>query len=669
MPPARRPPSGKPTVPGAPVDPAIISSQMARVDSTTQERAPNPTEPVANAINTKSQENPLPEAQKEPSKDGAPNINTGMSNPHASEGPQEPMPTAISNSETADVRDAFQKFANSQKTRVAEDRRKRVNQDKAIKLNDLKKFSTNFKLHTPVPKDLVPILAKDTAKQHEIVEKAQREAEQKAAAPLKTPIVSGDQGVSSKAEGTRAPPNTAVNERQEHTLARQGYPPRGPQAGMPRDKQQQFSTVFPPAPSNAGMLSHRLAENHSRHKLGMQIAVPAPLPIQSAQKPPSRPSANMGTINSSQNSSTVRTPTSAVSTKFNVNARDFRPNPAASTFRPTGGPSPVSSPNGNAQKTSRAPSPSDFFGSKKPLSAEERPSILDHFNPLKRLKEKAEKENKVKDYAPNGGIVYAHATPVTWPQVDDDKNFKSYKTMYEGTPPASNGPSPHPAPTSPINPALLHQLPPHLQNGAQVIPHIQAPQQQSYQAPAQPHHYPGAPHHYDEQRVHPSPSASTAYPAPRMQPTYMAYPQAVSQPIHFTGGQPMPPYGLAPGGPQPQAFRQYHGGPPFPHSPGQHFAAPMMVPTSSQGGYMAPQPMHNPQMPLYPAGQLPYNGHSQPPSGYPSPGRATAMAHQTSYQGQNGQMYINGTQYGPPIYAQQPPPHCKSRSSITFSTH
>lgn len=32
MPPARRPPSGQPTVPGAPVDPAIISSQMARPD-------------------------------------------------------------------------------------------------------------------------------------------------------------------------------------------------------------------------------------------------------------------------------------------------------------------------------------------------------------------------------------------------------------------------------------------------------------------------------------------------------------------------------------------------------------------------------------------------------------------------------------------------------------
>jgi len=603
-----------------------------------------------------------PEVKRESAKDAT----TPNAAAAASSRPAEvsvPTPNATANVET-EVRDAFQKFANFEKSRVAEDRRKRVNHDKAIKLNDLKKFSTNFKLHTPVPKDLVPILAKDTAKQHEIVEKAQREAEQKIATPPKILTNSGEQTTSFKAEGTRAPPNTATTERQDYTHPRQGFPPRGPQAGMtPRDKQQQFSNVFPPSSQNGqGMLSHRLADNHRQHKAGIPVSVPAPLPIHGVQKPPSRPSMNAGPIPSSQASSTVRTPTSAVSTKFNVNARDFRPNPAASTFKPTEAPSATSSPrsNINVRPVSRAPTPSDFFGSKKPLPPGEKPLILEHFNPLKRLKEKAQHENKVKDYAPNGGIVYAHATPVTWTQVDDpDKNFKHYKDMFGGPPPASRGASPQHSTASPVIPALLHQLPPHLQHGPQGIPHIQAPPQPSYQVPPQPHNYPSAPHPYEEHRMHPSPSASSTLTTPRIQPPYLAYPQVVGPPISYPNGQ-MPPYPIAPSATQHQNFRQFPGAPSFPHSPGQQFAAPMMVHNSSQGHYMGPQAMPGPPMHMFTQGQIPpYGGQSQPPSGYPSPSRGTPMMHQGSYQGQNPQMYMNGQQYGTPVYAQHPPQHCK----------
>lgn len=662
MPPARRPPSGKPTVAGAPVDPAIISSQIARVDTNPQGQTPIPPQPVESAAPAAVPADATSsEAKREPVKDvTSPNAVVASSSRPA-EGAKLPAPNATANVET-EVRDAFQKFANTEKSRVAEDRRKRVIQDKAIKLNDLKKFSTNFKLHTPVPKDLVPILAKDTAKQHEIVEKAQREAEEKVVTPLKTVPSSRDPGLPTKNEGTRAPPNSGLTERQEYGQTRHGFPPRGTQAGItPRDKQQ-FSNAYPPASSSGqGMLSHRLADNHSRHKAGMQVSVPAPIPIHSAQKPPSRPSVNAGPMPGSQTSSAVRTPTSAVSTKFNVNARDFRPNPAANTFKPTGEPSTTSSPrsNANGRPPSRALSPSDFFGSKKLLPPNEKPSILDHFNPLKRLREKAENENKVKDYAPNGGIVYAHATPVTWTLVDDDKKLKSYKTMFETPPPASRGATPQHAHASPVNPALLHQLPPHLQHGPHVLPQAQGPQPPAYQGPPQAHQYPNAPHPYEEQRIHPSPSSASAYPAQRMQPTFMAYPQTLGQPMPYANGQPMPPYGMAPGIPQPPNLRQYHGGTPFPHSPGQNFAAPMMLQNSSQGGYMGPHAIPTPQMHVYPSAQVPYGGQSQPASGYPSPGRGVAMAHQGSYQGQNAQMYINGAQFGQPVYAQQPPPHCK----------
>ena len=668
MPPARRPPSGKPTVAGAPVDPAIISSQIARSDASPQRQtviAGVSTE--SNAAKTASSDEKLQDVKKEAVKD----ISTGKAvagtAPRPADTPNASTPNATTNVET-EVLDSFRNFAMFEKNRLADDRRKRVSHDKAIKLNDLKKFSTNFKLHTPVPKDLVPILAKDTAKQHEIVEKAQREAEQKSATPPKTSANSADQPstkvpVESKQDGTRAPPNTA--ERQEYTSFRPGIPPRGPQAGMPpRDKQSQFSNVFPSPQNGQGLLSHRLADNHGRHKAGMPVSIPTPLPIHSAQKP-SRPIANAAQVPNSQASSTVRTPTSAASAKFNV----FKPNPAANTFKPTGLPSPVSSPtsNANARTLSRAPSPSDFFGNKKPISSGERPSILDNFNPLKRLREKAQKEGKAKDYAANGGIVYAHATPVTWTQVKSDENFKSYKDMYEDLPPASRGVSPQHSTASPVNSALLHQLPPHLQHAPQGVPHLQAPQQVAYPVPPQPHHFPGVPHHYDEHRMHPSPSQSSSYSTPRVQGPYLAYPPPMGQ-VPYGYGPPAPPHVVGPGAPQPQGFRPVHSGPPYGQSPGQQFSAPMMVHNSSQGSFMGPHGMPGSQMPMFAPGQVaPYGGQSQPPSGFPSPGRATPMIHQGSYQGQPS-VYVGNQQYGTPIYAQQPPRHGKILSTKTLFT-
>ncbi|CAD6589729.1 MAG: hypothetical protein ASARMPRED_004182 [Alectoria sarmentosa] len=654
MPPARRPPSGKPTVAGAPVDPAIISSQIARSDASPQRQANTALRPAENsAASAASGDAKSQDAKKEAVKDISTGKVVSASTPRPADTSKAPTPNATANVE-AEVLDSFRNFAMFEKNRLADDRRKRVSHDKAIKLNDLKKFSTNFKLHTPVPKDLVPILAKDTAKQHEIVEKAQREAEQKTATPPKTLASSADQPstkgpAESKQDGTRAPPN--ATERQEYTNFRPGFPPRDPQAGMlPREKQPQFPSMFPSAQNGQGLLSHRLADNHGRHRGGMPVSIPTPLPIQGAQKPP-RPIVNAVQVPNSQASSTVRTPTSAASAKFNV----FKPNPAANTFKPTGMTSAASSPRSNAARPmSRAPSPSEFFGTKKPLPSGETHSILDSFNPLKRLREKAQKEGKAKDYAANGGIVYAHATPVTWTQVKSDENFKSYKDMYEDAPPASRGVSPQHSTASPVNPALLHQLPAHLQHAPQGMPHLQAPQQVPYPGPPQPHHFPGVPHHYDEHRMHPSPSQSSAYSTPRVQGPYLAYPPPMGQ-LPYGYSQPAPPHIMGHGAPQ-QGFRPVPGGPPYGQSPGQQFSAPMMVHNSSQGSFMGPHGMPGPQMPIFAPGQVaPYGGQSQPPSGFPSPGRATPMIHQGSFQGQ----YVGNQQYGTPIYAQQPPQHSK----------
>ena len=662
MPPARRPPSGKPTVAGAPVDPAIISSQIARPDANPQVHKSVAGKPAeTSAVGKVSTDVKPQDMKKEVVKDSSTGKAPAASTPRPTDVSKAPTSNATSNVEV-EVLDSFRNFAMFEKNRLADDRRKRVSHDKAIKLNDLKKFSTNFKLHTPVPKDLVPILAKDTAKQHEIVEKAQREAEQKVSPPTKASTSSADQSsakvpVDSKQDGIRPPPNAA--ERQEYTNFRQAMPPRGPQAAMtPREKQAQFGNMFSSTQNSQGLLSHRLIDGHGRHKAGM-VSIPAPLPIQKSTR------ANAAPVPNSQASSTVRTPTSAASTKFNV----FKPNPAANTFKPTGLPSAASSPrsSANARPMSRAPSPSDFFGTKKPLSSGERPSILDNFNPLKRLKEKAQKEGKTKDYAANGGIVYAHATPVTWTQVKSDENFKSYKDMYEDAAPVSRGVSPQHSTASPVNSALLHQLPPHLQHAPAGVPHLQAPQPVPYAGPPQPHHFPGVNHHYDDHRMHPSPSQSSAYSASRVQGPYLAYPPPMGQ-LPYGYAQPAPPHVIGPGAPQPQGFRPVHGGPPYGQSPGQQFSAPMMVHNSSQGSFMGPHSVSGPQMPMFAPGQTaPYGGQSQPPSGFPSPGRATPMVHQGSYQGQPS-VYMGNPQYGTPIYAQQPPPHSKFRFAETLFT-
>jgi hypothetical protein len=135
-------------------------------------------------------------------------------------------------------------------------------------------------------------------------------------------------------------------------------------------------------------------------------------------------------------------------------------------------------------------------------------------------------------------------------------------------------------------------------------------------------------------------------------------------------GQPMGQYVL-PVGPQQQGFRQFSGGPQMIPMQGPHLA-PMMVQQPSAGGYMVhPQQLampYNPQMAMYPgAAPQPYGVPSGSNSGYPSPSRgAPMMMHQNSHQGQP--VYMTPTQYGQPVYAQQPPAHSKFIQSLNSCT-
>ena len=665
-PPARRAPTGKSGVPGVPVDPAIISSQIARPESKPQPTQKNDLTQVGDsgkATETKAEpSSTLPKQEPVTTKAAPPKPTlTGKTGT--------PAGSATENVET-EVLDSFRQFANIEKMRVQDSRRNRASQDKAIKLNDLMKFSKNFKLLTPVPKDLVPILAKDKSKQDEIMEKAQRNAAESAGAPALKSI--GDQKAqrplaAARYEGGHVP--IVPSERQNYPRGRQGLPPQGPQAIQPlKDRTTTQNQALPSPRSGQGLLSHRLADSHRMHKQGVPFSVPSPLPIQDARVPPTGPAGQATAITSPQKSGKPRSPTSAVSAKFNVKAMEFKPNPAATSFKPTSGtssPRPASS----SQRVSRASSPSAFFGSRKPLPQEQRTSILDNFNPLKWLKKEAQND-KNNNYAFNGGIKPAYKTPPTWnpPKASDD--FKSYKDMFENQLPASRTVTPQH--NSPVNQPLAHQhqLPPHLQSGPHGVPQVHTPHQLPHHLHPQHHHYPSASHHYDDHRMHPSASSSSMYPSPspRMQHTNMAYPSPMSQSAQLAYGQPVPHYVMAPNVPQPGHFRQFPGGPQMIASQGPHLAAPMMVQQPSGGGFMGmPQGVtipFNPQMAVYPPGTpQPYGGPSQPPSGYPSPGRgAPMMMHQGSHQGQHPQMFMSPGQYNQPLYAQQPPAHSKSRN-------
>ena len=673
QPPARRPPSGKPTVPGAPVDPAIISSQIARPETNMKiGKEPAHDAPVASATGKHSGESMIPKGRAEIS-----------STPVASKQPNDVTPirhametalNATANVEN-DALKAFKQFSEKQKIRMADDRRQRINQDKNVKLNDLRGFSKTFKLNTPVPSDLVPILAKDKKKQDEIMENAQRNAAEQTASAVKVSSKSGEHSsIKTNAETKRDATKTVQGstERAEHT--RQAMPPRGPQASLPlRDRQAQAPFLVQTLPVNDQGLSHRLAKAQRDRQAGIPVTVPAPLPIHT-QKTPSRPSTNASRGNNSQASNSLRTPTSATSGKFNVKAHEFVPNPSASTFIPTSQPSAASSPKATAKgrSASRATSPSEFYGNKKPLSATDRPSILDNFNPLNRLKEKAIRDGKVKDYASNGGIAFAHATIVTWTTLNDGEEGKSYKDMFEGPPP-SVGPSPRPSTASPINPSLAHQhqLPAHLQQNTHSTPSLQAPPQPIYQGPPPQHLYPGVPQQFDDQRMHASPSVS-AYSASRVQNSYGAYAAPMGQPIQgpISGAFQYPPTMSAnhpqmmnSGGPQPPHFRQFTNGPHYMTVPGQQLNAPLMVQQGSQGPYLPPSgPVAH--VPVYAAGGMPSYGPSQPTSGYPSPGRgAPMMMHQGSYQGQNPPV-VHGQHYVQPFYSPQAPPPNGMLSSL-----
>ncbi|KAJ9606620.1 poly(A)-binding protein binding protein [Cladophialophora chaetospira] len=651
-PPARRAPTAQATVAGAPFDPAIISAQIARPEPTlaTAQGSKDERQALAPADNTPSatelqnhehsQNGMIPSQTSSADKPelSADQVATGDTDPAdidaqlaakvASQGPTENVEVKVLHQ--------FRQFADNERQRVIERRKAQQNQDRAAKLTELLRFSKSFKLKTPIPTDLIGILAKDPAKQEAIVEKAQKESSDStiAIAPAVKPAPAQAPINTSTARKTDVPqPQASVPDRQAFTRGRGGYP----QGGRSDRSVGQQPPLYQ-GRNNSGAFNTRFG-GHQQERKGIQPppVIPAPIPTFDGRIPPTGPMADQSGMTSPQRSN-MHTPNSAISGKFNLNVKASEFRPTAATFNPIAPSQTPSSPGSTnrAGSISRTASPSVFFGNRKPKSASQRPSIAKDFNPVARMKgEHAPKkaaaggkaEEGHKDYSNNGGIPFAFQTGPRW-TVKPENDQKTYEEAFEqpAAPPVISPPSR----SSSSQHVPYAGQPMAIPNGPASVPHISTPQHVSHGGPHQfQHQYEDAAHRMQygagTPSMFPSPSmasrqSNSTFQSPMSHPAQLSYQQ---QQYYGTPGQI----------PMQMQMRQYPGTPGLMHAQMGQMTAPMMVQQQSNGPYMNTPQHFNPQM-----GQMyspnPSFAHPQQNGGYSSPGRmAPLMMQQGSQQG------------------------------------
>ncbi|KAF1928540.1 uncharacterized protein M421DRAFT_148530 [Didymella exigua CBS 183.55] len=671
-PPARRAPSANATVPGAPVDPAILSSTIARPDSAaakaaqqTSSTTEKPTTPVpatpatvapataapATAVPATAAPATVVPATAVPSQPEAPKGAAAKTETKPTTAqPVAEKPASAAKSAIAaipprkaakphdattnvehDLLDSFKAFSAAEKLRMSERQRSIARENKAVKLNDLKKFALNFKLSTPVPTDLVPILAKDETKQAAIVEKALKQAAETKASPPKTASAVSDPKAAARGTATKPDaPSTSPSDRQQAQRPRPGQ--SAYQSASMRDRSHQAPAQNPAR--NHGVFSTRSQINQQQHKQQggpPHNGVAQPVPTQD-MRVPSGPS---------QTASGVQTPAS--NARFNVQANEFKPNPSANTFTPGGNASAASSPRPDSaasRQEPRRPAITSFFGGQRPTL--KNVDLKQAFSPFDRLAKSAIEGDKKH----NAGIPFSHRTPPTWdfPQSNKDKG---YKELFEHAPPPQtlashngmpNGPMPH-----------QHQLPPHLQ-GPQGMQHT--PQHTPRGPHVQPHPGQGPP--FEAPHMQFSHSTSSVQPSPRQMPPYVYGAQPQPMPGYPQQMQVPQQYGMSPAM-QHVALRGPQGQ--FVNGPGPQMGGHMMQQNPSSGPYMGmpgqPQMQMYAQAPGYPQ----HPGYPPNTNGFPSPRPgAPMMSHQGSQQGhqQPPMMYMQPGAQGPQMY-QMPP--------------
>ncbi|KAK9850823.1 hypothetical protein MYU51_011389 [Penicillium brevicompactum] len=650
-PPGRRQPgvpARQPAASPAPAVPIPIPSQIPEAEVAPSDKHSEPTAAL---------QPPADADQKSASGKG---LSPAISTASAASTTKRAVPENATANVEAEVLGHFRQFAKDEKAKLQERRRNQASYDRTSKLNELMKFSKSFKLMTPVPKDLVPILAKDRIKQEAIISRAQQQIDDKSLPQETTPPT--EPKLPARGNGpTGATPPSAPSDRQ-YNRPRQGYPPTGPLAGNTGGRFAQQG--IPPTRPGAGMLSHRLADNLQQRKGPAMVPNqnPLPLPLQDARGPPTGPASEQQRI-----TSPVKPQAASAATKFNVKAMEFKPNPAASTFTPGGAPSgaPAAAPSARSfsrnRSVSRATTPTAFFGPKKPQPVSERPSITNQFNPIKRMK-KENVDSTEKPILFNGGIPPPFRTSPTW-EVADENQEKTYGQMFK-QPVGAQSVSPQARSTSNSSNATHHgNMPFHFQPN---LPPVSGPNNAPHNLhPQGPH---GPSHVDDHHRMQLSASNSQVFPSPRMQ---HGYPSPMAPHAQLSFGQPVPPFYN--GGAQPNHMRHYQGGPQF-VNPQNGMGAPMMAQQHSNGPYMAvPQGMtpYNAQMPMYspsPGHAYPHVPAPQPHSGYPSPSRgAPMMMHQNSQSGQPP-MFMPGQPGYPQQSGHMPPNRGNFQQQPQFSS-
>ncbi|KAK5114992.1 hypothetical protein LTR85_010030 [Meristemomyces frigidus] len=652
VPPSQRPITGTPTVPGAPFDPAIISTSKPVPSAPS---AP-PSAPVA-----------APEKPSELSAAAAPSIEQPKLQPAVAGNASRDtsVPASVSSQasrkpteQTAEdhmrkAADAFKEFANMEKlkARAAQEQKKsHIRQEKSVKLNDLKKFAMNFKLNTRVPDDLVPILAKDREKQTEIQNKAEelaKEAEVKAEQKQKEKKIASA-GVTPPAPApTSAPPSNATTSQPPPPPASDPRLPFNQHSRTRVSQQMRGAPLSAQGQSPRAPLAQRLQQS-----FGARGGIAPPLPPMDLRIPTGPAAA------------ADRAPLSpASSIGLNVNAPSFEFRPVASAFTPSGtSPSPQRVVNSMDTPSSSEATASFFGKDKKPTL--DRKDAESSYNPIKRMTEEEPAEEYKKSLASNGGVPQPYRTPPTWSVIGDNANV-SYRDAFPKSQAPSQGQSPMhtPNPNGPM--PHSHQLPVHLQ-----APQISTPQQRPPYYAQQ--HHGQAPPPFDPRMQQFGPNGSVQS-SPRFPPANLAFNgQMQHMQMPQFAGQPMPAYGMSPsmgyrqplvmqGGPMMMPGHQQGGQMPqmrqgFPQGGPQYGGPPMggqmMVPNPS-GGYMngpMPQQQYSP-MPPHAQPHLPHmQGAHGGPGGFSGSPRPPMMQQQGSHQGFQPQMHG----HGPPQFAPSP---------------
>lgn len=658
-PPARRAPAAGPTVKGAPVDPAIISSQLrtqkpqatSKQDDNKNAASVAPLEPKPDA----KPDNLQKPIEAKVNHQGSVLLKSSAATSRTISPRANDIQGSVSNATATveqEVLKDFKNFAQQQRLNIDKARHTKAKADKEVKLIELRRFADSFKLPTPVPLDLIGIIAKDPAKQREIQEKATRDAQEVA----KRKAEEAEKG---KKEPTRvameSQTNTAVaapvdnrNSRTANnssatgpsaTTRNQGgrAPPNYASFAHNRSGPQHMAQQ-----GRQGGLAHRVRESQKSQELRMPPTGPA-----NAVNPsfPNR----MGGPNH-------------LAPKLNPNSHEFRPNAFAPSFSPNGHPSAGSSPrsgiNANGPPASITPHINvPIVISKKGRKPDgKKCDILNHAKTIQ--------PPETKNWAENGNLRPSYDTPPTWRSVMDDE--KPDSTMHLTSDefferqPFSAQPTPNPSHITQHIPHQ-HQLPLHMQHGSHGVgprhsPHVPHVQMHGGQHNPVPH----APFNGNDDHRMMHSNSSQSFSSPRMgHQVPMVYPGAMHSTPQLPFTQHMMPSFMGPGAPQMNNFnRSLSNNAQFiPQQPGG-MGAPMMMQPHFIGPGMAAGP---PQMHLYAGGQqfVPPGATPQPmpgaANGYPSPGRPSApmMVPGGSSQGQVMYAQSPSMQYQQP-YAPQP---------------